>query len=512
MKNLCLFVLSLCMALSMWPSGVSAGKTFRNPVIYADVPDVDIIRVGSDYYMVSTTMHLMPGAPVMHSKDLVHWEIISYLFDEIKDSPFYDLEGGNVYGQGQWASSIRYHEGKFYVFFATNRPQKSYLYVTDDPYGKWELKTTFDRNYHDASLLFDNDGKIYLAYGAGHIRIVELEADLSGVKSDGLSVEVIHGTPKGLLEGTHIHKYGDYYYLFLIWWPSGGIRTQLCFRSSAIAGPYEMKVILSDDLGYPGHGVAQGTIVDTEQGDWYGFLFQDHEAVGRTPVLMPCRWEEGWPVLGDENGKVPSRLKIPLKNRSKTAPLVVSDDFDETTLALQWQWNHNPDNASWSLKERPGYLRLHTVAPVSSVFQARNTLSQRTQGPKCSAVVSMDVSRMQEGDVAGTGVYCAEPGLIEVRMCDGLKYLVMSDRGEEKARVPLHKDKVFLRTDCDFSCDQARFYYSLNGRKWFPLGDSFKMIYNLVHFMGNRLVIYNYATKSIGGYIDVDAFKYRQYD
>lgn len=483
--------------------------TFTNPVIYADVPDLDVIRVGSDFYMVSTTMHLMPGAPIMKSKDLVNWEIISYVFDEIKDSPLYDLEGGNIYGQGQWASSLRYHHGKFYVFFATNNPKRSYIYSTTDPAGKWEKVTVFDQNYHDASLLFDDDGRVYLAYGGSHIKIKELNSGLKDFKSGGTDVEVIHGEPKGLLEGTHINKYNGKYYLFLIWWPEGGIRTQLCFRSDRIEGPYEMKTILSDTLDLYNHGVAQGCIVDTEDGEWYGMLFQDHRAVGRVPVLMPCRWEDGWPMLGNEEGKVPKIMKKPIQGYPVT-PLVISDHFDSPELDLHWQWNHNPDNSLWSLTERPGFIRLQTGEVVKDIFSARNTLSQRTEGLECSGIISMDVSQMKDGDRAGLSAYCAEPGLISVVMENGKKYLVMADRGNEKERTELNQNTVYLRMDCNFNTDEADFYYSLNKKDWTKLGSGFKMIYNLVHFMGNRFAIFNYATKSSGGYVDIDYFEYKK--
>lgn len=482
-------------------------QTFTNPVIYADVPDPSVVRVGNDYYMVSTTMHLMPGGPIMKSKDLVNWEIVSYLFDEIKDSPLYDLEGGNVYGQGQWASSIRYHNGRFYVFFATNRPQKSYIYSTTDPTGKWEKIADYEGNYHDASMLFDDDGRVYLAFGGSRIRIKEFNPDLKSFKENGVDVEVIHGEPKGLLEGTHFHKFNDTYYLFLIWWPQGGIRTQLCFRSDKIEGPYEMKTILSDDLDLPKHGVAQGSIVDTKHGEWFGFLFQDHNAVGRTPVLIPCHWEDGWPILGDVDGKVAKVMEKPIQGYPET-PLVISDDFTDSKLALNWQWNHNPDNRLWSLTERPGYMRLKTGKVVETIFEARNTLSQRTEGPACQGILSMDVSHMKNGDIAGLGAYCAEPGLISVVMENGEKHLVMTDRGEEKERKELTQNTIFLRMDCDFTTDIATFYYSLDNTDWIRLGTEFKMIYNLKHFMGNRFAIYNYATESPGGYVDIDFFAY----
>lgn len=489
--------------------------TFVNPVIFADVPDPDVIRVGSDFYMVSTTMHLMPGVPIMHSKDLVNWQIVSYVVDEIKDSPLYDLEGGNVYGKGQWATSLRYHDGKFYVLFATNNPVKSYIYSTADPAGKWKQVMNIDVLFHDSSLLFDDDGRIYVGGGSRGIRLRELKSDLSGLKEDGLDVQVVNGPEMGLndlLEGTHLLKINGKYYAFMIWWLRGkgtSIRKQLCFRSDNLTGPYEYKVILSDTLDMQNKGVAQGSIVDTEDGRWYGLLFQDHGAVGRVPMLMPCRWEDGWPILGDAEGKVPKVMEKPVQGYAETE-LVVSDDFFSSTLGLTWQWNHNPDNSLWSLTERKGYMRLKTGKVVKTIFQARNMLSQRTEGRKCSGTISLDVANMHDGDIAGLTAYCSEPGIIQVVMEGDKKYLVMKDRNEEKERVLLDKKKVYLRLECDFTdrVDKAVFSYSLNNRQWTQLGTDFKMIWSGRHFMGNRFGIFNYATKASGGYVDIDFFKY----
>ena len=505
-----------CLVLFLLAGCTNAGKqaaeketTFTNPVIYADVPDVDVIRVGSDYYMISTTAHMSPGAPIMHSKDMVDWKIISYVFDELKESPYNDLEGGNIYSRGQWAASLRYHDGLFYVFFGTGN--KSYIYTAKDPAGKWEQKLVIDEYLHDASMLFDDDGRIYLAYGARHIRIIEFNKDLSGINPNGLQVEVIPGEPQGLLEGTHFYKFNGKYYLTLIWWPEGGIRTQLCFRSDKVSGPYEMKTILSDDLGYANHGVAQGCFIDTEAGEWYAMLFQDHEAVGRVPVLMPCRWENGWPMLGDENGKVPPVMKVPVQGYDEKTELVVSDNFDEAPkLGLTWQWNHNPDNLLWTLTERPGYLRLKTGKVVKNLFEARNTLTQRTEGPKCSGVVSLDLTFMNDGDYAGLAAFCSEPGILSVVKEYGKKYLVMTDRNVEKARRELNQDIVFLKMECDFTTDYAQFSYSLDDTNWTPIGDKFHMIFSMAHFTGNKFAIFNYATKAAGGYVDVDFFRYEK--
>ena len=147
--------------------------------------------------MVSTTMHLMPGVPIMKSNDLVNWEIISYVVDELKDSPQYDLVEGNVYGNGQWATSLRYHDGRFYVFFSTNKPHKSYIFSTKDPAGKWEKVMEMDKLYHDASLFFDDDGRVYLAWGSSKIKIIEVNSNLTSEQEGRLHATVIQGTERG---------------------------------------------------------------------------------------------------------------------------------------------------------------------------------------------------------------------------------------------------------------------------------------------------------------------------
>ncbi|MDR0982752.1 MAG: glycoside hydrolase 43 family protein [Culturomica sp.] len=503
-----------------------AGETFRNPVIYADAPDMSVIRVGDDFYMISTTMHLMPGAPIMKSKDLVNWQIISYVFDQLTDTPNYDLKNGTVYGRGQWASSIRYHNGKFYVFFSPNdHPHKGYVYSATDPAGKWELVSRTP-HFHDASLFFDDDGRVYIFYGTG--LMTELKSDLSGVKPDGVNMKIFERDPteNGLLEGSQVIKHNGKYYLMMISWPRNGIRREVCYRADKITGPYEKKVILEDAFNTYG-GVAQGNIVDAPDGRWYGMFFQDRDAVGRVPMLMPCRWVDGWPMLGDEEGHVPLVMEKPIQGYPET-PLVVSDDFNDSKLKLNWQWNHNPLNDSWSLSERSGYLRLKTNRIVDNLYAAPNTISQRMEGTACSGVVSMDISNMKDGDVAGFSAFNGDSGLLSVIMEGNKKYLTMStsvvelrdsDKAilkvdvVEKERVELTGNIIYLRIDADFSQhrDLATFYYSLDNRNWIKIGTDFKMKFDYKRFfMGTRFAIFNYATKAKGGYVDIDFFNYKR--
>ena len=500
--------------------------TFTNPVLWADVPDPDVIRVGDDYYMVSTTMHLMPGAPIMHSKDLVNWKIINYLYDKLDDKSSYDLNDGTVYGRGQWATSLKYNNGKFYAYFSPNdTPYRGYVYTTDDPAGKWTLLARTP-HFHDASLFFDDDGRTYVFYGTGQLR--ELKPDLTGVLEGGLDTKVFErdSEENGLLEGSRVIKHDGKYYLIMISWPVGGKRRQVCYRADNIAGPYEKRVILEDALGgFP--YVAQGTIVDDGNGNWYGVIFQDRGGVGRVLTVMPCRWVDGWPMLGDENGRVPEVMKKPVLGYQSEG-LVVSDSFDASSLKLNWQWNHNPVDSCWSLKERPGYLRLKTARVVDNLFLAPNTLTQRMEGPRCEAVVSFDISAMKDGDVAGFSAFNGDAGILALS-CEGdKKYLTMksevvslSDEKKEVTgidrkiieKVELESDCVYLRIDGDFRLnkDVASFYYSYDNKNWKKIGNDFRMVFDYRRFfMGTKYAIFNYATKSQGGYVDVDFFDYKR--
>ena len=253
---------------------LSVQSGFKNPVLWADVPDPDVIRVGDDYWLVSTTMHLMPGAPVMHSKDLVNWKTVSYVFPSLHDTPKYDMQEGTVYGRGQWATSLRYHNGLYYLYFSPNDvPFKGYVYTTKDPREGWTFAHRIP-HFHDASLFFDDDGRAYVFYGTGEMK--ELLPDLSGVKEGGLSGKVFErdAEENGLLEGSRVIKHDGKYYLIMISWPSNKPRRQLVYRADNIQGPYEKKVILESTFGgFP--YAAQGTIVDDGKGNWYGVIFQD---------------------------------------------------------------------------------------------------------------------------------------------------------------------------------------------------------------------------------------------
>lgn len=486
-----------------------------NPIIFADVPDMSMVRVGDTYYMSSTTMHMSPGVPIMKSKDLVRWQTVNYAYQQLDSTDVLTLTNGqNTYGRGSWASCIRYHKGMYYVSTFAQTTGKTYIYTTKDiEKGPWK-EYSFSPSYHDHTLFFEEDGQIYMIWGAGKLMIAALKEDLSGVKEGTEKVLIENASaPAGTnimlgAEGSQLFKVNGKYYLFNIVWPRGGMRTVLVHRADKITGPYEGKVAFQD------LGVAQGGLIDTPDGRWFAYLFRDFGAVGRIPYIVPVTWENGWPVIGFD-GKVPETLDLPA-SKGLIPGVVSSDDFmrkqGEPALPLVWQWNHNPVKELWSVSQRNGFLRLTTGRIDTSFVQARNTLTQRTFGPVCSGITSLDVTRLKEGDFAGLALLQKKFGQVGVRVDKGNKSIVMVN-GETKVPVevesiPLTQNTVYLKAECDFreKTDTARFFYSLDGKSWRIIGSRLKMEYSMPHFMGYRFALFNYATKTVGGVADFDYF------
>lgn len=498
----------------------------KNPMLWADVPDPDVIRVGEYYYLVSTTMHLMPGAPVMRSKDFQNWETVSYIFDKLTDSPKYNMEKGTVYGRGQWATSLKYHKGKFYALFAPNDNPggDTYIYSADKAEGEWKLVSRM-KHFHDASLFFDDDDRVYVVYGTG--QICELKSDLSGV---------IPGTDRilfkreadetGLLEGSRMVKHDGKYYLTMISWPAGKARHQVCYRMDSLNGPLEKKTILLSSFGgFP--YVGQGTIVDGADGNWYGIIFQDRGGVGRVLTCMPCRWIDGWPMLGDENGHVPTYMVKPVLGEA-VKTIYASDEFEGSELNKAWQWNHNPIDHAWKVGN--GKLTLKVARIAHSIYDAPNTISQRTMGPKSSVSVQVDVKHLKKGDYAGLAVFNDDGALLQIEKTAlgyrlsqkttsvqlGQKDKEIQDYKEEShGQLEFVKDNIWLKINADFrpGKDIATFEYSLDGKTWKTIGLPFKMGYDYRRFfMGARFALFNYGTKVKGGKAEFKHFCYNVND
>ena len=483
-----------------------ANHVVSNPIIWADVPDVSVIRVEDTYYMVSTTMHMNPGAPIMASKDLVRWRTINYAHQALDNGRTNELNmenGKNAYGKGSWASNIKYKDGTWYVLTPSYTTNKTHLAWTKDILsGEWESTTL--PFYHDPSLLLDDDGRIYVIYGSGNISIVELSSDGKSTKGNPRTLLTKPASIAGSnfyveCEGSQAMKKGDYYYIFLISWPSNSCRSVLCYRSKSLSGNFEGKVLLQDN------GVAQGGIFDTPEGNWYGMFFRDNGSVGRIPYLLPVSWVNDWPVLGD-NGKVPSTLNAKASQEDGYG-LVTSDEFEFDELALEWQWNHNPDSRNWKILD--GKLRLTNQRTDKDVVSTKNTLTQRSFGPQCSGWTKLDTKGMKEGDCAGLVALQEYYGFAGVTVKNGAKSIIMSNKGEVKESVPLNQDEVYLRIDMNFQGqkDQATFYYSKDGNTWTKFGNTLQMRYELSHFMGYRYGLFYFGTQSTDGYADFDYFK-----
>ena len=518
--------------------------TFTNPLFYDEFSDPDILRVGDDYYLAGTTMHAVPGLVILHSKDLVNWENISYCFDrfDFPEDRFSLKNHQEIYGQGIWAPCIRYANGQFYVFSNVNGKGLQ-CYTAKDIHGPWEHHN-MQGNIYDLGVLFDDDGKVYAIHGYGTVKCTELKPDMSGPKEATERVIIPEGN--GVGEGHHMYKINGMYYLISTDYRPNG-RT-LCSRSKSIWGPYETRVITADETyGYHAASLTQvprgtkyrigedgtqfglggvdtdatactnahqGGIVSTPDGQWWALFMQDFHSIGRTVCLMPMTWKDGWPMVGLENnlGRAPRTW---FKPSTGTAPAGVqphgpyqrSDNFDGKTLGRIWQWNHNPDDKLWSLSK--GRLRLQ-AQPAEQLMWARNTLTQRVIGPKSIATVELYVKGMKDDDVAGLGninVPCSWIGLVKRGNDLTLSCYEQLTNDTVSVSVGLPDGKIWLRMNGDYDHDQAQYAYSTDGQNFHTLGRMMPLSYQLITFQGSRHALFAFNTQGKrGGYAEFDNF------
>ncbi len=483
-----------------WAQGDQGDGKYKNPVLFADIPDPDVIRVGDTYYMVSTTMCLLPGATIVKSKDMVNWEYCANPLADLCDKEDYALiNGKDAYARGMWACSMKYHNGKFYILLNCN-DAGAFVLSASDPEGEWEKKT-ISRGYYDPGMLFDN-GKVYVACGNGNIQMCELDEDFNFIKEK----RVISKEGTGL-EGCHLYKVGDYYYIYATYggWPSG----QVAFRSTNIFGPYEEKMLLEKYIDGKVNTIHQGSLIDTPDGnEWWTIMQEDKGAMGRMPNLQPVTWEDGWPIVGN-NGKPYTTYTKP--NVGATYPITVlstTDSFRSYPLGLQWEWNHTPDNGAWTLFERPGWLRLKTGAVVEKLTQARNMLTQRIYAYTNKAskgTVRIDVSHLQQDPYAYIAVEKKDGKCRLVWRQDQLR----TNDGftpKETAKKLTIPDVVYLRATMNYNDSKTKFYYSLDNKTFTPLGDQTTLSFNLTVFVGARFGLFCYATQENEerGYADFD--------
>jgi xylan 1,4-beta-xylosidase len=514
-----------------WASDNGNG-TYSNPLFYDEFSDPDMIRVGSDYYLTGTTMHTMPGLPILHSRDLVNWKVIAYAFDRLDLGPDMRMDGGrNMYGRGIWAPSFRYHNGTFYIFSNINGHGLQ-VYRAADPRGPWK-HNQLQQGLHDLSVLFDDDGKIYAVYGAREIHIVEFNRDLTALVPG--TDRVLIDRTLGMGEGSHVYKIGGRYYIVSA--IPGAHVPMKCARADRLTGPWEVETISAEESlgigqGYrpAGRGrtppfaytnpnpsqdldldLHQGGIIQTEKGEWWGYSMQDHNSVGRLTSLSPVTWENGWPYFGLPGNlrRTPSIWVKPDTGHADpiSSPYERDDDFSGPKLQMVWQWNHVPDDSKWSLTERPGYLRLHSL-PATDFWNARNSLTQRAIGPESIATAELDASGLQAGDVAGLALLNLPWSWIGVRR-DGNAYAIeqYDFTTGNSATAPLAGPRVWLRVHCDFDKEVSTYSYSAEGKDFRPLGGEFVSVFQLTTFQGVRFALFNYnSAGKEGGHADFNGF------
>ncbi len=477
----------------------------KNPVLYADYPDPDVILVGDTYYMISTAMHMFPGGQILRSFDMMHWEHCAYVYDMLGETARQRMDEGHIYGKGMWAGCIRYHGGCFHVVFTSNDTQHSYHYTAEKAEGPW-VRQPMEGFWYDPSVLFDDDGRVYIAHGNRTVRITELTGDLSAALPGGLDRVALQDSQEIMLgwEGSHLLHIGEWYYLFSIHWRRGGKRAMGCARARKLTDEFVGGEFMELSLAPREDGVAQGGPIQLADGSWALLLFQDHGAIGRLPVVVPFTWHKGWPVVT----QVPEVLDLPsFRPEYAYAPLV-TDDF----ASPLWQCNHEPHpELMVRTAER---LTLTSDRLAMDCTQAVNTLSQRCFGPKMAAEVTVSGAGMHEGDHAGLcalmGCY-AQLGLTKTAEGFALSLQTKAAQAEESQQVQyaLPSDTVRIRADFDFDRDEVAFS-CLMGETWTAVGQAHRLVYRLDHFMGCRAGLYLHSTKEPGGTACFRDFRYMQ--
>lgn len=501
-------------------AALAAASTYTNPVIWQDFADIDVIRVGDTYYASASTMHYSPGAPVLRSYDLVHWEIAGHSVPVLDFGAKYDLNGARGHVRGIWASSLAYRpSNRTFYWLGQIDFARTYVYTATAVEGPWTRLTTIGTPYYDAGPLVDTDDSLYVAYGNTTISVAQLSPD---GRNQVRTQQVFTAPPSvGTLEGSRFYKINGQYYIFLTR-PANG---QYVLKSSGGPfGPYTMRQVLLGLRGpIPGGGVPhQGGLVQTQSGAWYYLAFVDAYPGGRMPALAPVTWtSDGWPVVQLVDGawgtSYPSPA-VPPPPRQVT-PMTGVDVFDGTTLKPRGEWNHNPDNTKWPAGNG---LTLRTATVTNDLYWARNTLTHRIQGPTSTATVQLDHSAIRDGDRAGLALLRDSSAWIGVTRGGGVSRLVMvtgltmdtnwntTGTGYEVASAPVPGGRIWLRATVDMRPGAPRpgtFSYSADGTTFTRLGPAFSMGNDWRFFMGYRFALFDHATQALGGAVRVTRFE-----
>ena len=449
--------------------GDQGDGTYVNPVLNADFSDPDVIRVGEKYYMVASDFHFI-GMQVLESDDMVNWRYASQVYHRF-DEPGWDAN--EHYAGGSWAPAIRYHDGKFYIYFCT--PDEG-LYMTTavDAHGPWSPLHLVKRieKWEDPCPFWDDDGQAYLGrsrHRAGPIIVHRMSPDGKQLLDDGVTVYM-----GPVAEGTKFLKRNGHYYLII---PEGGVGQgwQTVLRARSIYGPYERRIVLEQGTTQV-NGPHQGALVDTPDGKWWFYHFQETPVLGRVVHLQPAGWRDDWPYMGvdvDGNGvgEPVGRWESPLPTATKRGgtPHGVTtprQDFNDS-LALQWQWNHNPVDTHWNLTEREGWLTLHAL-PADSLKACRNMLTQKVVGFRSESTTLVEA----DGNCFA-GLFCSGKQFLGIGLCP--QGLFMESNGRRTLVKEGKMSRAYLRVTNDCRRNEHQFSFSTDGNHFTPIGSAFPM-------------------------------------
>lgn len=532
MKHISIFILLLISTSSnsqisrIWLPDNKNG-TYKNPILHADYSDPDAIRVGNDYYLTASSFNAAPGLPILHSKDLVNWKLIGYA---LKRQPPYDHFSKPQHGNGVWAPSIRYHNSEFYIYYP-DPDFGIYLTKAKNITGPWSTPILVEagKGLIDPCPLWDDDGKVYLVHAFAGSRagiksiivIKQLNAAGTQVTGDGVLVYDGHDTDP-TIEGPKLHKRNGYYYIFA---PAGGVSTgwQLVLRSKNIYGPYERKVVM-DQGATPINGPHQGAWVSTQKGEDWFIHFQDKEAYGRVVHLQPMQWKHDWPVIGmdkDGDGKGEPVLTYKKPAVGNTYPVITppdADEFNASTLGLQWQWHANP-KSTWAFPDAAkGLLRLFSdKAPdqTKNLWDVPNLLLQKFPAESFSATAKFSFRPRLEGEQFGfvvMGMSYAHLSIIKKADGNYLYYSVCknADKGAAENMQQLARitdSIVYFKVNVQPGA-VCTFQYSTDGRNFTAAGEPFTA--QPGRWIGAKLGFFctRSTTTNDAGFADIDWLRF----
>ncbi|TWF35247.1 beta-xylosidase [Chitinophaga polysaccharea] len=504
--------------------GDQGNGTYINPVIPADFSDLDAIRVGDDFYAISSTMQYSPGMAVLHSRDLVNWKIISHVVSDLTQiSPDLNWNKMDSYGKGIWAGAIRYYKGKFWVYFGT--PDDGFFMSTaENAAGPWTpLHQVWKvSGWDDCCPFCDDDGQLYFMatnFENDPKNNRKYNIHLFKMPPDGKSLlmesdSIIHQSPGS--EANKLFKInGFYYHLFSEVKAEG--RVLMMKRSKNILGPWETRQLNHVNKALDKEP-NQGGLIQLTSGRWYFFTHHgtgDWE--GRAASLLPVTWLDGWPVIGEPGKdsigsmvwKAPKPINIPNIEKGKSA----NDDFNVQVLQPQWEWNYQPRADKWSLTEHKGCLRLHAFMPVNQtggniLLKAGNMITQRSfRTASCEVTIKLDIRGMCNGGHAGlTHFSTAGTSCIGIKQFDSSRYLTYTSENKDSIGPAVKDNMVWLRSVWDFQ-GINRFFYSVDGKLFLPFGAKNQLTWG--SYRGDRIGIFNFNTAQECGFVDIDFFRYK---